>query len=112
MALEMTWGFEAGARAAARRLASRASLAARGSGEVPGLWTIWRRAPRPRAQAAYGNINDGYVEALVRGYRSGLLTAADYNNLSQCENLDDVKLHLVRPPARPDRPHAAHPQPG
>lgn len=45
-------------------------------------------------EAAYANINDGYVEALVRGYRSGLLTAGDYNNLSQCENLDDVKLHL------------------
>ena len=47
-------------------------------------------------QAAYANINDGYVEALVRGYRGGLLTAGDYNNLSQCENLDDVKMHLVR----------------
>lgn len=47
-------------------------------------------------QAMYANINDGYVEALVRGYRAGLLTAADYNNLSQCDNLDDVKLHLVR----------------
>ena len=47
-------------------------------------------------EAAFANIGDGYVEALVRGYRAGLLTAADYNNLSQCENLDDVKLHLVR----------------
>lgn len=54
----------------------------------------------------YGNIQDGYVEALVRGYRSGLLTAADYNNLSQCDNLDDVKLHLVRGAALADQRNA------
>jgi len=47
-------------------------------------------------EASFANINDGYVEALARGYRSGLLTSADFNNLSQCENLDDVKLHLAR----------------
>eukprot|EP00475_Leptophrys_vorax_P037059 TRINITY_DN63386_c0_g1_i1.p1 TRINITY_DN63386_c0_g1~~TRINITY_DN63386_c0_g1_i1.p1 ORF type:complete len:352 (-),score=33.85 TRINITY_DN63386_c0_g1_i1:252-1307(-) len=41
------------------------------------------------------NINDGYLEAIVRGYRSGLLTAADYNNLCQCETLEDIKLHLT-----------------
>ena len=40
------------------------------------------------------NIHGGYLEAIVRGYRSGLLTAADYNNLCQCENLDDIKMHL------------------
>jgi len=40
------------------------------------------------------NIKDGYLEAIVRGYRSGLLTSADYNNLCQCETLDDIKLHL------------------
>ncbi|GBG75744.1 hypothetical protein CBR_g20991 [Chara braunii] len=40
------------------------------------------------------NVKDGYLEAMVRGYRSGLLTAADYNNLCQCETLEDIKLHL------------------
>lgn len=40
------------------------------------------------------NIHAGYLEGVVRGYKSGLLTAADYNNLCQCETLDDVKLHL------------------
>ncbi|GBG61341.1 hypothetical protein CBR_g20375 [Chara braunii] len=40
------------------------------------------------------NINDGFLEAVVRGYRSGLLTGADYHNLCQCETLDDIKLHL------------------
>lgn len=40
------------------------------------------------------NVDGGYLEAIVRGYRSGLLTSADYNNLCQCENLDDIKMHL------------------
>jgi hypothetical protein len=47
-------------------------------------------------EACVANVKDGYVEGLLRGYRSSFLTPADYNNLSQCENLDDVKLHLVR----------------
>jgi len=41
------------------------------------------------------NIKDGYLEAIVRGYKSGLLAAADYNNLCQCESLDDIKLNLT-----------------
>jgi hypothetical protein len=40
------------------------------------------------------NVTGGFLEAIVRGYRAGLLTAADYNNLCQCETLEDVKLHL------------------
>ncbi|EFJ21507.1 hypothetical protein SELMODRAFT_96980 [Selaginella moellendorffii] len=40
------------------------------------------------------NIHGGFLEAIVRGFRSGMLTTADYNNLSQCETLDDIKMHL------------------
>jgi hypothetical protein len=36
------------------------------------------------------------TEAIVRGHKSGLLTVPDYNNLTQCEALDDIKLNLVR----------------
>jgi hypothetical protein len=32
----------------------------------------------------------------VRGHKAGLLTVPDYNNLTQCEALDDIKLNLVR----------------
>jgi len=35
------------------------------------------------------------LEGLLRGFRSGILRAADYNNLAQCETLEDVKLHLA-----------------
>jgi len=41
------------------------------------------------------NINDGYLEALVRGFRSGLLSKTDYDNLVQCETLEDMKLYLA-----------------
>ncbi|KAL3702308.1 hypothetical protein R1sor_020330 [Riccia sorocarpa] len=41
------------------------------------------------------NVHGGFLEAICRGYRSGMLTSADYNNLSQCETLDDIKLSLT-----------------
>jgi len=40
------------------------------------------------------NIKDGYTEALVRGFRAGILTPQDYTNLTQCETLEDMKMHL------------------
>jgi len=41
------------------------------------------------------NVNDGYLEAILRGFRSGILTTIDYANLCQCEALEDTKLHLA-----------------
>jgi len=43
----------------------------------------------------FANINDGYLEALLRGYRGGILTSTDYANLCQCESIDDMKMHLA-----------------
>ena len=34
------------------------------------------------------NIDNGYFEGLVRGYRSGILRRNDYHNLVECETLD------------------------
>ena len=34
------------------------------------------------------NMQHGFVEALVRGYRSGFLTDTDYHHLTQCDNLE------------------------
>ncbi|KAG6537525.1 hypothetical protein ZIOFF_002619 [Zingiber officinale] len=68
---------------------------------LPEIRSFDRRIHREEeGEAMYGfealtfNIHGGYLEAIVRGYRSGLLTAADYNNLCQCETLDDIKMHL------------------
>lgn len=36
----------------------------------------------------------GYLEALMRGFRSGFLTEFEYNQLCLCESLDDVRLTL------------------
>lgn len=40
------------------------------------------------------NMSHGFVEALVRGYRSGFLKDSDYHHLTQCDALEDVKLNL------------------
>uniref|UniRef100_A0A452HNC4 V-type proton ATPase subunit n=1 Tax=Gopherus agassizii TaxID=38772 RepID=A0A452HNC4_9SAUR len=42
----------------------------------------------------YFNVDHGYLEGLVRGFKAGILTNADYINLVQCETLEDLKLHL------------------
>lgn len=36
------------------------------------------------------NIDDGYLDGILRGFRAGLLTNADYANLTQCENLEGL----------------------
>ncbi|EKX39898.1 hypothetical protein GUITHDRAFT_96472 [Guillardia theta CCMP2712] len=40
------------------------------------------------------NKDDGFTEAVVRGYRSGILDAASYSNLGQCDSLEDMRMHL------------------
>jgi len=32
--------------------------------------------------------NNSYLEGIVRGYRNGLLTGANYTNMTQCETID------------------------
>ena len=34
------------------------------------------------------NLDHGYAEGLCRGFKSGILKAADYHNLVQCETLE------------------------
>lgn len=34
------------------------------------------------------NVNNGYLEGLVRGFRSGILSRPDYLNLVQCETVE------------------------
>ncbi|RKF82239.1 V-type proton ATPase subunit d [Golovinomyces cichoracearum] len=45
-------------------------------------------------EGLFFNVNNGYIEGIVRGYRNGLLTGQNYNNLIQCETIDDLKLQL------------------
>jgi V-type H+-transporting ATPase subunit d len=41
------------------------------------------------------NMDSGYFEGILRGFRAGFLKQPDYANLCQCDNLDDLKLHLA-----------------
>ena len=36
----------------------------------------------------FSNIDDGYLEGILRGYRGGILTSSDYANLCQCETIE------------------------
>ena len=45
-------------------------------------------------EGLYFNIEGGYLEGVIRGYRNGLLTSSQYVNLTQCDNLEDLKLQL------------------
>lgn len=40
------------------------------------------------------NMESGYLEGVVRGYRSSLLQSHHYTSLTQCETLDDFKMQL------------------
>uniref|UniRef100_A0A8I6AXG8 ATPase H+ transporting V0 subunit D1 n=1 Tax=Rattus norvegicus TaxID=10116 RepID=A0A8I6AXG8_RAT len=45
----------------------------------------------------YFNVDNGYLEGLVRGLKAGVLSQADYLNLVQCETLEggDIKQQRV-----------------
>lgn len=41
------------------------------------------------------NIDNGYLEGLVRGFKCGILKQADYLNLVQCETLEGKCLFIM-----------------
>lgn len=45
-------------------------------------------------EGLFFNVDNGYLEGVVRGYRDGLLGNNQYVNLTQCDNLEDMKLQL------------------
>ncbi|CAE7940509.1 vma6 [Symbiodinium sp. KB8] len=40
------------------------------------------------------NINDGFADALLRGYRSTFLRDDEFHHLKQCKSVEDVRLNL------------------
>jgi len=40
------------------------------------------------------NVSGGFLEGIVRGYKAGLLTQGQYNNLTQCETIEDLRTQL------------------
>lgn len=45
-------------------------------------------------EGLFFNVEYGFVEGVVRGYRNGLLSSNQYVNLTQCDTLQDLKLQL------------------
>ncbi|KAI7862518.1 ATP synthase subunit [Spinellus fusiger] len=44
--------------------------------------------------ALYYNETNGYVDGILRGYRSGIISRTQYSNLTQSETLEDLRLQL------------------
>ena len=42
------------------------------------------------------NVDHGYLEGLVRGFRSGILDRTDYLNLVQCETIEGKNLRTAQ----------------
>ncbi|WFD34100.1 H(+)-transporting V0 sector ATPase subunit d [Malassezia cuniculi] len=40
------------------------------------------------------NIEAGYLEGIVRGYRATMLTQTNYQSLTQCETLEDFRMQM------------------
>ncbi len=40
------------------------------------------------------NMQHGFAEALIRGFRSSFLSESDYHHITQCENLDVIHILL------------------
>jgi len=41
-----------------------------------------------RLDSSNFNIDNGYLDGIVRGFKSGILTEGDYVNLTQCDTLE------------------------
>ncbi|CAA7261572.1 hypothetical protein NLJ89_g6258 [Agrocybe chaxingu] len=46
-------------------------------------------------EALFFNVDNGFLEGIVRGYKAGILSANQYGNLAQCETLEDFRTQLT-----------------
>lgn len=66
------------------------------------------RSSRPAAAMSffpelYFNVDNGYLEGLVRGLKAGVLSQADYLNLVQCETLEGEPRGRGAGPRKPGK---------
>lgn len=40
-------------------------------------------------------VDNGFLEAIVRGYKAGILSPNQYSNLAQCETLEGMSSDLL-----------------
>lgn len=44
------------------------------------------------AAQSTSQVDAGFLEGIVRGYKTGLLTQNQYNNLTQCESIEGARI--------------------
>ncbi|KAL1707573.1 V0 complex, c/d subunit of ATPase [Schizophyllum commune] len=45
-------------------------------------------------EALFFNVDNGFLEGIVRGFKAGVLTQSHYANLTQCDTLEDFRTQL------------------
>ncbi|TRM61068.1 V0 complex, c/d subunit of ATPase [Schizophyllum amplum] len=45
-------------------------------------------------EALFFNVDNGFLEGIVRGFKAGILTQSHYANLTQCDTLEDFRTQL------------------
>ncbi|KAF8517354.1 ATPase V0 complex subunit D [Hysterangium stoloniferum] len=45
-------------------------------------------------EALFFNVDAGFLEGVVRGYKAGILTQNQYSNLTQCDTIEDFRMQL------------------
>ncbi|EDR13773.1 uncharacterized protein LACBIDRAFT_309140 [Laccaria bicolor S238N-H82] len=45
-------------------------------------------------ESLFFNVDSGFLEGVIRGYKAGILTQNQYANLTQCESLEDFRTQL------------------
>lgn len=48
-------------------------------------------SPGLLSHPAHHQVNNGFLEGIVRGLKNSLLTQSQYHNLTQCENLEGTR---------------------
>ena len=48
-----------------------------------------------RLDSSNFNIDNGYLDGIVRGFKSGFLKQADYLHLTQCDTLEGTYMHCT-----------------
>lgn len=51
--------------------------------------------PSLQAYSPNPQVNNGFLEGIVRGVKNSLLTQSQYHNLTQCENLEGSYLAVA-----------------
>ena len=78
------WKLEAGASHGSRTLLKKLYI----------MQGMLKEKPAPLGGIHMFNIQHGFPEALIRGYRSGFMKSSDYHHLTQCDTIE-VRLMII-----------------